>query len=85
MSDRYRAALETVAQWDEWAAQRLRELDAQPTAPAEGLDVERLRNATRKAGGWVPEDDEGRATEQEWLDEVAREYSALTPKENRDD
>jgi len=50
-------------------------------APDEGLDVDRLRNATRKAGGWVPEDDEGRATEQEWLDEVAREYSALTPKE----
>jgi len=37
MTDRYRAALETVAQWDEWAAQRLRELDAQPPAPAEGL------------------------------------------------
>ena len=56
----------------------------QPAAPAEGLDVERLRNATRKAGGWVPEDDEGRATEQEWLDEVAREYAALTPEDDHD-
>jgi len=35
MTDRYRAALETVAQWDEWAAQRLRELEIQPVAPAE--------------------------------------------------
>ena len=39
MTDRYRYALETVAQWDEWAAQRLRELDAPPQATAEGLPL----------------------------------------------
>ena len=53
MTDRYRAALETVAQWDEWAAQRLRELDAPPKAPAEGLGdaLERIARSRKSVNG----------------------------------
>ena len=91
MTDRYRAALETVAQWDEWAAQRLRELDAPPKAPAEGLDVARLAQMDYAfwpedtAHRWCDEDSGGlhRFDVASWAEDFAREYAALTPEDDR--
>jgi len=80
----------TTRTWSE-RAERLNaaimaiEDEVQPTAPAEGLDVERLATALVKVLGplhyWTVRDTD----EMQDAIAIAREYAALTPEDDRPD